>query len=49
MIVPVFFTATAYQSWMLCSSLTHSSTSSAAASYIQGSLECNNLSWTLPC
>jgi len=42
MIVPVLFTAIAYRSWMLCGSLTHSSTSRAAL-YIQGSLECSNL------
>jgi len=42
MVVPFFFfTATAYQSWTLCSSLTHSSTS--------GSLECNDLFQTHPC
>jgi len=39
-IVPVLFAATAYRSWTLCVSLTHSSTSRAAL-YIQGSLECS--------
>jgi len=47
-IVPFLFTATAYRSWTLCSSLTHSSTSRAAL-YIQGSLECSNLFRTPPC
>ena len=47
-IIPVFFTATAYRSWMLCGSLTHSSTSPAAL-YVQGSLECNNLFRTPQC
>ena len=41
-IAPVLFTATVYQPWTLCVSLTHSSTSPAAL-YIQGSFECNNL------
>ena len=47
-IVPVLFTATAYRSWMLCGSVTHSSTSPAAL-YVQSSLECNNLFRTPPC
>ena len=47
-IIPVFFAATAYRSWTLCGSLTHSSTSPAALS-VQGSLECNNLFQTPPC
>ena len=41
MAVPIFFTATAYQSWMLCGSLTHSSTSPAAASYISLYTSCS--------
>ena len=52
MIVSVFFTATAYQSWALCGSVTHSSTLQQLPPIslcIYDSLECSNLFQTPPC